>query len=53
MWAAFLDFLARALSSFGIVDSHTVTVINGDIEVVIKSMYVDDIESKTSTSEAM
>ena len=50
---AFLDILARFLARFNIVDSLTVTVVNGSIEVIIKTMYVDDIESKTSTATGM
>ena len=38
---------------FVIVECHTVTIINGDFKVIIKSMYVDDIESKTSTPKVM
>ena len=53
MWAAFLDILARTLARFDIVDSHTVTVVNGNIEVIIETMYVDDIEYKTSTAQGM
>ena len=53
LWAAFLDILARTLARFDIVNSHTVTVVNGNIEVIIETMYVDDIESKTSTAHGM
>ena len=53
LWAAFLDILARCLASFDIVDSYTVTKVNGDITIVLETMYVDDIESKTATAAGM
>ena len=53
LWAAFLDILARTLARFEIVDSHTVTMVNGNIEDIIETMYVDDSESKTSTASGM
>ena len=53
LWAAFLDIMARSLARFYIVDRHTVTMVNGNIEVIIETMYVDDIESTTSTAAGM
>ena len=47
LWAAFLDILARKLARFDIVDSHTATVVNGNIEVAIETI------SKTSTAHGM
>ena len=35
------------------MDNHTVTVVNGNIEVVIETVYVDDIKSKASTAHGM
>ena len=43
LWAAFLDIMARSLA---IVDNHTMTVVNGGIEVIIETMYVDDIDRR-------
>ena len=48
-----MDILARCLVSFGIQDSYTVTRVNGDIMIVLETMYVDDIESKTATAAGM
>ena len=53
LWAAFLDILARCLASFGIQDSYTVTRMDGDITIVLETMYVEDIESKTATAAGM
>ena len=50
---AFLDILARTLAKFDIVDSHTVSMVNGNIEVIIETMYVGDIDSKTSAANGM
>ena len=38
------------LARFDLVDSHTVTVVNGKIEMIIETIYNDDIESKTFTA---
>ena len=43
-WVAFLDIFARCLVSIGIQDSYTVTMVNGDITIVLEIKYVDDIE---------
>ena len=53
LWVAFFDILVRSLARFAIVDSHTVTVVNGNIEVIIEPMYVNDTESKTFTATGM
>ena len=53
LWAAFPDILARCLASFGIHDSYMVTRVEGDIMMVLETMYVDDIESKTATVARM
>ena len=37
LWTAFLDILARCLASFGIHDSYTVTKVDGDITIVLKT----------------
>ena len=49
LWAAFLDILARCLVIFGI----QVIRVDGDIIIVLKTMYVDDIESKIATAAGM
>ena len=51
LWVALLNILARTLARFDKVDSHTVTVVNGNIKVIIKKMYVDDIEAKMMLSQ--
>ena len=48
--AAFLDIPVRSLARFDIVDSHTAIVINGNIDVIIETIYVDYVESKTQVS---
>ena len=35
------------------MDSHTVMLVNGIIEVIIETMYVDDLELKTSNATGM
>ena len=45
--------MARSLARFDIVYSYAGTLANGNIEVIIEMMYVDDIESKSSTASGM
>ena len=47
--AALLYILLRALVYFDLIDSHTAAIV----KVVIKSVFVDDIESKTAIPMAM
>ena len=52
-WAAFLDMLARLLSRLGVTDGYMCTCADGNLLMVIETMYVDDMESKTATFAGM
>ena len=53
LWASFTDILCRVLASLGMEQGFEVREENGDLTLVIETMYVDDMESKTATAAGM